>query len=49
VTVEALRNAVYPLQWLRLMIICFGTAVQRMDVLGVGVRNVKEDEDSGTE
>jgi len=36
-----LRCAVYPIQWMRLMMICCGMAVKRMGMLGVCVRKMK--------
>jgi len=33
---------IYPLQWLRLMRICFKMAVKRMGMLGESVREAKE-------
>ena len=46
-TVKALRNAMYPLQWMRLMMLCCGTTVKRMGMLGVSVRKVKALNDKG--
>jgi hypothetical protein len=40
VTVEGLRSAVYPLDWMG-MIICCGMTVKRMGMLGVSVRKMK--------
>ena len=34
------RSAVYPMQWVKLMIIYCGMAVKRMEMLGVSVRNI---------
>jgi len=31
-------GSVYPMQWMRLMMICCGMAVKRMGMLGVSVR-----------
>jgi hypothetical protein len=39
--VHLTRSAVYPMQWMGLMICC-GMAVQRMGMLGVNVRKTKE-------
>ena len=36
-----LRSVVYPVHWLRLMMICRGTAVKRMGMLGVSMRKMK--------
>jgi hypothetical protein len=36
-----LRSVVYPMQWLRLMMICCGMAVKRFEMLGVNVRKIK--------
>jgi hypothetical protein len=40
VTVRVSRSAVYPMQWMRLMMICCGMAVKRMGMLGVSVRKM---------
>jgi len=34
VTVKGLRSAVYPMQWMGLMVICCGMALQRIGMLG---------------
>jgi len=31
----------YPVQWMRLMVVCFGMAVERMGFLGFSVRMMK--------
>ena len=36
-----LRSAVYPMQWMRLMMIFCGMAVKRMGLLRVSVREMK--------
>jgi hypothetical protein len=36
-----LRSAVYPMQWMGLMVICCGMAVKRMGMLGVKALTVK--------
>ena len=36
-----LRSAIYPMQWMGLMTICCGMAVQRKEMLGVSVREMK--------
>jgi len=36
-----LRSAVYPMQWMGLVMICCGVAVKRMGMLGVSVRKMK--------
>jgi hypothetical protein len=41
VTVKGLRSAVYPMQWMGLIMICCGMAVKRIGMLGVSVRKVK--------
>ena len=38
---RVLRSAVYPMQWMGLMVICCGMAVKRMGMLGVSVRKMK--------
>jgi hypothetical protein len=38
---KSFKSAVYPLQWMGLMMICCGMAVKRMGMLGVGVRKMK--------
>jgi hypothetical protein len=35
------RSAVYPVQWVKLLIMYCGMAVKRMEMLGVSVRNIK--------
>jgi hypothetical protein len=42
VTVKGSRSAVYPVQWMGLMMICCGMAVKRMGMLGVSLRKMKE-------
>jgi len=41
VTVQRFKNAVYQVQWMGLMMICFGMRVKRMGMLGVWVRKLK--------
>jgi hypothetical protein len=42
VSVEGVtRSAVYPVQWVNLMIIYCGMAVKRLEMLGVSVRKIK--------
>jgi hypothetical protein len=36
-----LRSAVYPVQWMTLIMICHGMAMKRMEVLAVSVRKMK--------
>jgi hypothetical protein len=36
-----LRNAVYPMQWMGLMLICCGMTVKRAGMVGVCVRKMK--------
>jgi hypothetical protein len=38
-----LRSAVYPMQWMRLMMICCGMAVKKVGMLG------ESEEDEGTD
>jgi len=38
---KVLKNAVYPLQWMGLMVICCGMTVKGMGKLGVSVRKMK--------
>ena len=40
-TRRVLRNAVYPMQWMGLVVICCGMAVKGMGKLGVSVRKMK--------
>jgi hypothetical protein len=35
------RSAVYPMQWVKLMVIYCGMAVKMMEMLGVSVRKIK--------
>jgi hypothetical protein len=43
-----LRDAVYPIQWMGLMIICCcGVALKRMGMLGESVRKMKGDCEGG--
>jgi hypothetical protein len=35
------RSAVYPMQWMTLMMICCGMAMKRMGMLAVNVRKIK--------
>ena len=34
-------SAVYPMKWVKLMIVYCGMAVKRMEILGVSVRKIK--------
>jgi hypothetical protein len=38
---KVLFSAVYPMQWMELIIVCCGTAVNRMGMLGASVRKMK--------
>jgi len=38
---KVLQSAVYPVQWMRLMLICCGMAVMRVGILGVSARKVR--------
>jgi len=38
---NVLRDAIYPMQWMGLMLICCGVALKRMGMLGVSVRKMK--------
>jgi hypothetical protein len=35
------KGAVYPMQWMRLIMTCCGMAEQRMGMIDVGVRKIK--------
>jgi hypothetical protein len=51
-TVKGFKSAVYPMQWMRLTMICYGMTVKRMGMFGVSVRKMKtltEDGDSDTD
>jgi predicted RNA polymerase sigma factor len=39
--VEKLRSAAYPVQWMRLMMICCGMARKRKGMIAVRVRKMK--------
>ena len=41
VNMKVSRGAAYPVQWIRLMLICCGLALKRMGMLGAGVRKMK--------
>ena len=41
VIVKGFRNAVYPMQWVGLVVLCCGTAVKRMGTLGVSMRKMR--------
>jgi hypothetical protein len=36
-----LRSAVYPVQWMRLMMVCCGMAVKRMGMLAASAKKMK--------
>ena len=41
VYVNVSRGAAYPVQWMRLKLICCGLVLKRMGMLGAGVRKMK--------
>jgi hypothetical protein len=41
VTVKVYGSAVYPMQWMRMIMICCGMAVKRMGMLRMSVRKMK--------
>jgi hypothetical protein len=38
---RVLRSAIYPRQWMGLMMVCCGMVVKRLGILGVSVREMK--------